>query len=183
MRPLTIPRVTVKRKPNGLPNASTVCPGRKEVEFPQGALGRLVPSTLITARSVSGSAPISLACMILRSFRVTLMSTAPSMTWLLVTIYPSGEISTPLPMPCSIRDCCLPGWLKKGPNIGGMPSGSWGISPSAVSALECDVTATFTTAGVTRAASVSMAWSSDSKALTLLSSSGVAVGDAIGPRA
>jgi len=30
---------------------------RSAVEFPQGALGRLVPSTLITARSVRGSAP------------------------------------------------------------------------------------------------------------------------------
>src|SRR5271165_4228921 len=79
-RPLTIPRVTVKRKPKGLPKASTVCPGRNEVELPQGAFGILVPSTLITARSVSGSAPISLAVIMRRSLSVTRISTAPSMT-------------------------------------------------------------------------------------------------------
>ena len=38
------------------------------------------------------------------------------------------------------------------------------------------MTATLTIAGVTRAASVSMAWSSASSALTLLSSSGAALG-------
>src|SRR5260370_39255674 len=52
-----------------------------------------------------------------------------------------------------------------------------------MSALACDVTATFTTAGVTCAANVSIAWSSESSAPMLLSSSGVAVGAAIGPLA
>src|SRR5450755_1859696 len=47
---------------------------------------------------------------------------------------------------------------------------SSGISPVAASCLACEVTATFTIAGVTRAASVSMARSSDNRAVTLLSS-------------
>ena len=42
--------------------------------------------------------------------------------------------------------------------------------------LVCEVTVTLTIAGVTRAARVSMAWSSESKAPTLLSSSAGALG-------
>ena len=48
-----------------------------------------------------------------------------------------------------------------------------------LAAFARDVTVTFTMAGVTRAARVSMAWSSESSAPTLLSSSGVVVGAAI----
>ena len=57
-----------------------------------------------------------------------------------------------------------------------MPSGS---SPSAMLVFARDVTVTFTIAGVTRAARVSIAWSSESSAPTLLSSSGVVVGAAM----
>ena len=68
---LTIPRVTVKRNPIGLPNASTVWPGCSFVESPSGTLVRLVASTLITARSVRRSAPMSFAGRIRRSVIVT----------------------------------------------------------------------------------------------------------------
>ena len=61
--------------------------------------------TFSTAKSVKGSAPISFAFRTRRLLVVTRMSTAPSITWLLVTMYPSGEITTPLPMPCSIWGC------------------------------------------------------------------------------
>src|ERR1017187_6790447 len=49
-------------------------------------------------------------------------------------------------------------------------------SPPLCCALDFDTTVTFTTAGVTRAARVSMARSSVSNAATLLSSSGAAAG-------
>ncbi len=58
---LMIPRVTVKRNPYGLPKARTVCPGRRSAELPQGTLGKSLPLILMTARSVSGSAPTSFA--------------------------------------------------------------------------------------------------------------------------
>src|SRR5882724_2446751 len=48
-RALTIPRVTVKRYPNGLPKANTVCPGWSCVESPQGTLGSPVAFTFKTA--------------------------------------------------------------------------------------------------------------------------------------
>src|SRR5579864_2030003 len=54
-----------------------------------------------------------------------------------------------------------------------------GISPSAVSGFVFEVTVTLTTAGVTRAASVSMALSSAMSALTLSRSSGPAAGVAL----
>src|SRR5208282_2505542 len=59
------------------------------------------------------------------------------------------------------KNCCM----------SGMPS-----APPCCCALGFDATVTFTTAGVTRAASVSMARSSVSNAATLLSSSGAAAG-------
>src|SRR5215471_10833070 len=91
-------------------------------------------------------------------------------------MYPSGEITTPLPIPCSI---C--GWRrmwgpKNWPNGFDWPNCciSSGISLLADSGLVREVTVTFTTAGVTRAASVSMALSSAIRAPTLSTSSGTA---------
>src|ERR1700723_2098549 len=61
--------------------------------------------------------------------------------------------------------------------MSGVPSMLLGCS------LVFDTTVTFTTAGVTRAASVSMAWSSVSNAPTLLSSSAAAAGAGTGAAA
>ena len=107
-----MPRVTESwNDPNGLPNASTVSPGFSVEESPHCKYGRLVPSILITARSSSLSTPTTFAFMIRRSCSVTFTCTAPSTTWSLVTIYPSGEMMTPLPMPCSSGCCCC--WKRR----------------------------------------------------------------------
>ena len=50
---LTTPSVTDDSSPSGLPNASTIWPGRSVSESPNGRTGRPFPSTLITATSVS----------------------------------------------------------------------------------------------------------------------------------
>jgi hypothetical protein len=54
------------------------------------------------------------------------------------------------------------------------------IEASPLSCEGFEVTVTLTIAGVTRAATVSMAWSSASNALTLLSSSAAAAGAGVG---
>ena len=48
--------------------------------------------------SVPGSEPINVAFSFRPSFKVTASSSASSMTWLLVTMYPSFEIITPDPV-------------------------------------------------------------------------------------
>jgi len=61
-KPLTMPAVTVKRKPKDC-EASTVWPGRSAVEFPQG-VGKNWFRPFDYGEVREGSAPISLACMI-----------------------------------------------------------------------------------------------------------------------
>ena len=96
---LTIPAVTVDVRLNGLPTASTHSPTFNFSESPNGIVGRSFASTFINAISVVGSVPISLAENLRLSFNVTSNSSAPSITWLFVIIYPSVEIITPEPDP------------------------------------------------------------------------------------
>ena len=84
--PLMIPTVTVWSRPNGLPIAITGSATRSAVELPSAIAGRPVASTLMTAMSVSGSLPTSLAASFRPSLRVTSMALAPSTTWWLVTM-------------------------------------------------------------------------------------------------
>ena len=96
---LTMPAVTVERRLYGLPIASTHSPRRSLSESPNGIVGSPWASTFIRATSVAGSAPISSALNVLLLVRVTSISVAPSITWLLVTIYPSSRMMTPEPLP------------------------------------------------------------------------------------
>ncbi|MNT39669.1 hypothetical protein D3C72_1759370 [compost metagenome] len=80
----TMPLVTVWPTPKGLPMASTWSPTSSSSELPSTITGSLSSSILSTARSVSGSVPITLPRAWRLSFRVTSISSAPSTTWLLV---------------------------------------------------------------------------------------------------
>lgn len=80
----TMPLVTVWPTPKGLPMASTWSPTWSSSELPSTIAGSLSISILSTARSVSGSVPITLARVWRLSLRVTSISSAPSTTWLLV---------------------------------------------------------------------------------------------------
>ena len=186
-----MPRVTVKGKsPKGLPNANTVSPGRNLLESPHGTLGRFCASIFMTARSFNLSTPMSFAVKTRRSFNVTRIWVAPSTTWSLVTMYPSGDKITPLPTPCSNCGCgfiCWPPGPKKNcRNPGGRSCGLmppklklWPPSSEFWSSCETrEVTATLTTAGVTREATASTALSSATSDDTLLSSSGPAAATA-----
>ncbi len=81
---LTMPLVTVCPTPNGLPMASTWSPISRASELPNVITGRSVNSIFRMARSVSGSVPITLAALLRPSLRMTSISSASSITWLLV---------------------------------------------------------------------------------------------------
>ena len=83
---LTMPAVTVDVRLNGLPTASTHSPTLSFSESPIFMVGNPVPSTFIKARSVDGSVPTIFATKDRLSFSTTVMESAPSTTWLLLTI-------------------------------------------------------------------------------------------------
>jgi hypothetical protein len=66
------------------PMASTHSPMRAPSELPSRTVGSPRASTLITAMSVSGSAPTMRACMWRLSCSTTSILVAPCTTWLLV---------------------------------------------------------------------------------------------------
>ena len=94
----TIPAVTVLLSPSGLPTASTHSPTFRSSLLAIAIVGRFLPSTLMRARSVVLSVPTMRAENSRLSLSVTVSSSAPSTMWLLVTIYPSGEMMTPEPV-------------------------------------------------------------------------------------
>src|SRR4029079_534147 len=98
-RALTMPRVTVEFRPKGFPTASTYSPTCNCVASPQETVGRFWPSIFTTARSVFGSAPTILPLNSRLSGSVMVTVRAPSITWLLVRMYPSGDTMTPDPCP------------------------------------------------------------------------------------
>ena len=128
----TMPAVTVLLSPKGLPTAITHCPTFSLSESPMGRVGKFLPSILIRARSVVGSVPMILALNSRLSSRVTVNSSAPATTWLLVTIYPSGLIMTPEPKPSCLgvrtwRFCLPP---LPCPGLPKKPNGSEKKSPN-----------------------------------------------------
>ena len=84
---LMMPAVTVLAKPNGEPIATTHSPTRSLARMlPIFTIGRPVASTLITATSLRLSAPITLALSSRLSVKRTVISSAFSTTWALVTM-------------------------------------------------------------------------------------------------
>ena len=146
----TIPAVTVPPKPKGFPTARTQSPTLKISESPKLTKGSFSPfvSTFKTAKSVLVSLPIILAINSLSSGKNTDISSAPSITWLFVTIRPSSLIIKPEPNavdglldgPLSLKS------LKNSSN--GEPGGKFGISLGGES-LTATLVAIFTTAGDT----------------------------------
>ena len=99
----TTPVVTVPLRPNGLPTATTVSPIIRSKEVPIGAAVRFFESTRRTARSLSGSTPISFAGTCVPSLKLTVMREAPSTTWLFVTMMPSLDQTKPEPSDVYVR--------------------------------------------------------------------------------
>ena len=82
-----IPSVTVPPRPKGLPIAITQSPMRILRESPSfTAVSGAVGSTFSTERSVLVSVPISFAFSLVPSEKIASISSAPSITWLLVTM-------------------------------------------------------------------------------------------------
>ncbi len=98
--PLTMPAVTVKENcwPSGLPTASTHSPMRSSSESANDTVVRFSASILITATSVSRSRPTTRASNSRPSSSLTVRISAVATTWLLVMMYPSGEMMNPLPV-------------------------------------------------------------------------------------
>ena len=85
---LMTPAVTVpwNSSPIGLPMAMAGSPTTRSSELPNFAVGRSVASTFTTAMSVSSSAPTSVPLKLRPSGKETVISFAPWITWLFVTI-------------------------------------------------------------------------------------------------
>ena len=140
---LTMPTVTEPRSwPSGLPIAIAQSPTRSRSESPSCSTGRSSPLILMTATSVSGSVPITLALNERLSFRVTVMSLAFCTTWLLVRMCPSRSMMKPDPELGIVLGCRI-SCPKKRRN-----SSSWGSSESAPPTFF--LTSTKTTAGSAR---------------------------------
>ena len=108
LRAETMPSVTEPPSPNGLPIAITQSPTRIVSELPNGtAVSGFAGSgvTFSTARSVSVSRPFTCALRVVPSAKLTSISSASSMTWLLVMMTPWSASSTnPDPSEFTRRD-------------------------------------------------------------------------------
>src|SRR5216683_2266207 len=159
----TMPAVTVPPRPKGLPIASTQSPTFMTSLSPNGtAVSGLSVLTRRRARSVLVSLPTSSALRLVSSCRMTVISSASAMTWLLVTTRPEESMMKPDPSEVARRGCasgrCWPRGrflsrksLKNSSN--GEPGGNCGISGRCRSALRVWVVETLTTAGRSFAAS------------------------------
>src|SRR4029077_20242263 len=135
---LTIPWVSVLRRPSGAPAAITGSPTRSLSASPSRATVRLSTlSTLSTATSVSGSRPTRWAGACLPSLKTTVslnlsgLSAAWEITWLLVTMYPRPSTTTPDPWePSSSLIACTV--TTESPTAAATfaicPVGSWSVS-------------------------------------------------------
>ena len=96
---LTMPVLTVRESPCGLPTATTGAPTAGRVPV-VGSIGRSKPGILRTAMSAPSS-PSSACTRSYRSplVRMTTARLAPSITWKLVTTTPVARTRKPLPMP------------------------------------------------------------------------------------
>ena len=98
LRADTMPAVTVPPRLNGLPMATTHSPSRSLSESPNfTAFSVLSVFTRSSARSLFESLPTSCAGSLLPSLRITLISSASAITWLLVTTRPDASMMKPEP--------------------------------------------------------------------------------------
>ena len=104
---LTMPLVTVASRPKGEPMATTSSPTSSWPDWPMVAGVRPETSSAwITARSVSGSVPTTVASAVVPSEKLTESRPPPSATsttWLLVRISPSALRMMPEPEPVALR--------------------------------------------------------------------------------
>ena len=127
---LTMPVVTVCSRPKGLPIAITGSPTWSCAESPSGTTGSPRASTFRRARSVFGSRPRTFAGHSRPSESLTLISVAPSTTWLFVTMYPSGLTMKPEPRLRTVRRAWLPkNCLKNSLNGSSLPNGLSTLAP------------------------------------------------------
>src|SRR5438309_7151596 len=158
---LTIPIVTVWLRPKGLPMASTYSPTWSLSESAQGMTGRSLASTWMTAMSVLGSVPTTLALSSRLSESRTRISSAFETTWLFVMMYPLGSAITPDPRLRSRRSGGVSNRRRKNssPKNRRKKGSSNGpkLWPSGTRLIR--VVEMFTTAGVTALATSTKLWS------------------------
>ena len=163
LRAEIMPTVTVPPRLNGLPIAITQSPTRIFWLSPNvTAFSGFSGFTLRTARSVLESVPSSSAVSLVPSLKLMTISSALSMTWLLVTMMPFLPSTTkPEPSDCTRRGTPPLGWLRRPRRLkkssknswNGEPSGSFGGFTEPLSATIC-VVETLTTASSSRSAEV-----------------------------
>ena len=89
--------------PKGDPSATTVWPTSRALDLPSVAGVRSsTSSALMTAMSISGSVPMTLAFLVVPSLKLTVIGGSlptPETTWLLVRIWPSLVRTMPEPEP------------------------------------------------------------------------------------
>ena len=134
LRAETMPEETEPPRPNGLPIAMTGSPIRILSESPNLTAGSgLSCFTRNTARSTLLSLPMTSALSLRPSLKITVISLASPMTWLLVTTIPEESTTKPEPADCE-RRCCgawrSPCWLRRLKN-------SSNRSPKGVSGPSC----------------------------------------------
>jgi hypothetical protein len=110
----TIPKLADSRRPKGLPMASTKSPCSSASESPSATVGRSAGafSSRISATSVGGSLPTTLALNSRPSGSFTLISVASPTTWLLVRTYPSRLMMNPEPRLLERNSGISRGWPK-----------------------------------------------------------------------
>src|SRR5437016_2576394 len=158
---LMIPIVTVWLRPEGLPMASTYSPTWSLSESAQGMVGRSLASTRMTAMSVFGSVPTTLALSSRLSESRTRISSAFETTWLFVMMCPLGSAITPDPRLRSRRSGGVSNRRRKNssPKNRRKKGSSNGpkLWPSGTRLIR--VVEMFTTAGVTALATSTKLWS------------------------
>ena len=130
----TMPAVTVEPSPNGLPIAIIQSPTRTWSLFAHSTNGNGAGrSILSSARSVLLSVPINLAGYSLSSLKMTVISSASAITWLLVTTKPEASMTKPEPSEKLRRGCCSCCCLSRSKNSlknssNGEPGGNCGMA-------------------------------------------------------
>ena len=94
-----MPAVTLPDSPSGLPSATTSCPTWRVVASPSTTGSGTGPVARRTARSESGSLPVTSTVAWVPSANSAVACRAPSTTWALVSRKPSEVTTLALPAP------------------------------------------------------------------------------------